>query len=253
MQQQRAGYSMKIIIINPPHTAIGSRIPDDHLPPLGLLAIGGPLIDAGHEVSLIDAEFGPMPLSNIAAEALARKPDIVLIGHSGSTSIHPTALVIARSLKQSEPGLRILYGGVYPTYHWRDILVETSDFDVIVRGEGEDTIVRLVKALGEGGDLANVAGIAFKSAAGQPVATRPAQAISCLDDYRVGWELIDHSRYSYWGGRRAVVMQFSRGCPHLCNYCGQRGFWTRWRHRDPVLFAKEIARLHREGLSGSID
>jgi anaerobic magnesium-protoporphyrin IX monomethyl ester cyclase len=43
-----------------------------------------------------------------------------------------------------------------------------------------------------------------------------------------------------------VVVQFSRGCPHLCNYCGQRGFWTRWRHRDPVLFARELARLHRE-------
>ena len=67
-----------------------------------------------------------------------------------------------------------------------------------------------------------------------------------LDAYRVGWELIDHARYSYWGGLRAVVVQFSRGCPHLCNYCGQRGFWTRWRHRDPVRFAKELARLHRE-------
>ncbi|TGT20341.1 radical SAM protein, partial [Mesorhizobium sp. M4B.F.Ca.ET.172.01.1.1] len=53
-------------------------------------------------------------------------------------------------------------------------------------------------------------------------------------------------RYSYWGGKRAVIMQFSRGCPHLCNYCGQRGFWTRWRHRDPVKFAQEIAWLHRE-------
>jgi len=43
-----------------------------------------------------------------------------------------------------------------------------------------------------------------------------------------------------------VVVQFSRGYPHLCNYCGQRGFWSRWRHRDPVRFAKELARLHRE-------
>lgn len=51
---------MKIVLINPPHTAIGSRVPDDHLPPLDLLAIGGPLIDAGHEVRLVDAEFGPM-------------------------------------------------------------------------------------------------------------------------------------------------------------------------------------------------
>ena len=55
--------------------------------------------------------------------------------------------------------------------------------------------------------------------------------------YRVGWELIDHARYSYYGGKRGVVMQFSRGCPHLCSYCGQRGFWTRWRHRDPKKFA----------------
>ena len=35
-------------------TAIGSRIPDEHLPPFGLLAIGGPLIDAGHEVVALD-------------------------------------------------------------------------------------------------------------------------------------------------------------------------------------------------------
>jgi anaerobic magnesium-protoporphyrin IX monomethyl ester cyclase len=62
----------------------------------------------------------------------------------------------------------------------------------------------------------------------------------------VGWELIDHARYSYWGNRRAVVVQLSRGCPHPCNYCGQRGFWTRWRHRDPHKLAAEIARLHRE-------
>ena len=78
------------------------------------------------------------------------------------------------------------------------------------------------------------------------MASRDAAVIERLDDYRVGWELIDHARYSYWGGLRAVVVQFSRGCPYLCSYCGQRGFWSRWRHRDPVLFAKELARLHRD-------
>jgi anaerobic magnesium-protoporphyrin IX monomethyl ester cyclase len=43
-----------------------------------------------------------------------------------------------------------------------------------------------------------------------------------------------------------VVVQFSRGCPHRCSYCGQRGFWTAWRHRDPARFARELAWLHRE-------
>ena len=115
----------------------------------------------------------------------------------------------------------------------------------IVRGEGEETARQLMAALEHGARLGTVA--ASPSATrNESAATPPAPVIRDLDAYRVGWELIDHARYSYWGGLRAVVVQFSRGCPHLCNYCGQRGFWTRWRHRDPVRFAAELARLHRE-------
>lgn len=236
---------MNIVLINPPHTAIGSRVPDDHLPPLGLLAIGGPLLDSGHQVRLVDAEFGPMPLPTLVEQALRDDPDFVLIGHSGSTSAHPTALEIARMIKARAPAPLIIYGGVFPTYHWRDILAETDVFDFIVRGEGEATATALVEAVEMRQPVSSVAGIACRDDLGRPFATQPAATISDLDAYRVGWELIDISRYSYWGGKRAVVMQFSRGCPHLCNYCGQRGFWTRWRHRDPVRFAKEIAWLHR--------
>lgn len=237
---------MKIVLINPPHTAIGSRIPDDHLPPLGLLSIGGPLIDAGHRIELIDAEFGPMSIPQIVRDTLSRTPELVLIGHSGSTSAHPTALAIATAIKAANAAIRIIYGGVFPTYHWQDIIAQTNVFDVIVRGEGEETCVWLVAAIENGTPLSAIAGIAYRDASGMPTATQPARASAALDDHRVGWELIDHARYSYWGGKRAVVMQFSRGCPHLCNYCGQRGFWTRWRHRDPRLFAQEIARLYYE-------
>ena len=62
---------MKIVLINAPHTAIGSRVPDDHLPPLGLLALGGPLIDAGHQVRLVDAEFGPMPVATLVRDSMS--------------------------------------------------------------------------------------------------------------------------------------------------------------------------------------
>ncbi|RUU05119.1 magnesium-protoporphyrin IX monomethyl ester anaerobic oxidative cyclase [Mesorhizobium sp. USDA-HM6] len=232
---------MNIVLVNPPHTAIGSRVPDDHLPPLGLLAIGGPLHDGGHLVRLVDAEFGPMPLPVLVDDALSGDPDLILIGHSGSTSAHPTALRIAQMIKARAPGIIIVYGGIFPTYHWRDVLAATDVFDFIVRGEGEATAAALELRLPVG----SVAGIAYGDDLGRPFATPPAMTIANLDAYRVGWDLIDHGRYSYWGGKRAVVMQFSRGCPHLCNYCGQRGFWTRWRHRDPVSFAKEIAWLHR--------
>src|SRR5580704_14757925 len=102
---------MRILIINPPHPSIGSRIPREQLPPLGLLLIGGPLIDAGHEVRLIDGEFGPMP------------------------------------------------------------------FDAIVRGEGEETAPKLIRALETRQPLRAIPGIACRHL-GAPVATAPAPVIT---------------------------------------------------------------------------
>lgn len=251
---------MRVLLINPPHPAIGSRIPREHLPPLGLLAIGGPLLDAGHQVRLLDAEFGPMPVNRIVAEAAAYRPDAVLIGHSGSTSGHPSVSRIARGVRTVLPETWIIYGGVFPTYHWPQVMGQEPAVDVIVRGEGEETIVRLMHELETGGRFEDVAGIVFRDAippaprrcpgaGGTEGAVRvnaPAPVIRDLDACRIGWELIDHRRYTYYGNRRAVVMQFSRGCPHHCSYCGQHGFWRTWRHRDPEKFAGEIARLHRE-------
>lgn len=235
----------KILLVKPPHTAIGSRIPREQLPPLGLLSVGGPLIDAGYDVTLLDAEFGPMSVQAVIQHVVASEPDVLMMGHSGSTSAHATIMRIAEGVKLARPGLPIVYGGVYPTYHWEDVLRDHPQVDYIVRGEGERTTTALIQAWSRGDALDMVAGIALRID-GVPTATAPAEMIANLDDYRVGWELIDHRRYSYWGGMRAVVVQFSRGCPHLCSYCGQRGFWTQWRHRDPVKFAKELARLHRE-------
>lgn len=236
---------MKIVLVNPPHTAIGSRIPREHLPPLGLLSIGGPLLDAGFDVSLVDAELGPLSLADICRRVQEAGPDVVMIGHSGSSSVHDTVVQLCTLLKERMPQLLIIYGGVHPTYLWDDILSACGAIDFIVRGEGERTAVLLAQAIAHGGDLADVDGIAYR-VDGMAQATPPAEMIRDLDDFRVGWELIDHAHYSYWGGKRAVVVQFARGCPYLCNYCGQRGYWTQWRHRDPVRLAKEVARLHRE-------
>ena len=235
---------MRILIINPPHPSIGSRIPHEHLPPLGLLSVGGSLIDAGHRVQLLDAEFGPLQTSKIISHVLAAAPDAVLLGHSGSTSGHPIVTDVTREIRKVLPETAIVYGGVFPTYHWKDILSAEPQIDVIVRGEGEETAVRVVHALETKTSLKDIPGIAYREN-GIPVATSEAAPIDDLDKIRVGWELIDPARYSYWGDKCAVVVQFSRGCPHFCNYCGQRSFWKRWRHRDPQKFAAELAWLHR--------
>ncbi len=238
------GIIMRILLINPPHTAIGSRIPKEHLPPLGLLSLGGPLIDAGHDVALLDAEIGPLSHDEIVQRVAMHQPEAILIGHSGSTSAHPTVCELTKRFRLALPKAYVVYGGVFPTYHFREVLEHEPQIDVVVRGEGEVTANKLMAAIVSGTDLRRVPGIAFRRD-GQIIETPPATMIEDLDAHRIGWELVDLRRYSYYGGRRAVVLQFSRGCPHKCNYCGQRGFWARWRHRDPVKFAKEIAWLHR--------
>ena len=102
---------MRLLLVNVPHPAIGSRIPDDHLPPLGLLAIGGPLLDAGHEVRLLDGELGPMSTAALVSEAVAFRPDAVLFGHSGSTSAHPIIAEVSRAVRIRIPEAKIVYGG----------------------------------------------------------------------------------------------------------------------------------------------
>ena len=234
-----------MLIVNPPHPAIGSRIPDDHLPPLGLLSIGGPLIDDGHDVALLDGEFGPLSVNEIARRISVHAPDLLLLGHSGSTSAHPIALNHQEGAKALTQASRHLWRRFFPTYHWHDILSGRREIDFIVCGEGEETCRDLVRALAEDSPLAAVRGIAFRDN-GLPRKTASREMLADLDDWRIAWELIDFADYSYWGRKRAVVVQFSRGCPHPCNYCGQRGFWTQWRHRNPERLAAEIARLHRE-------
>ncbi|HEX2997989.1 MAG TPA: magnesium-protoporphyrin IX monomethyl ester anaerobic oxidative cyclase [Anaerolineales bacterium] len=236
---------MRILLINSPHSSIGSRLPDEHLPPLGLLSIGGPLIDRGHEVRLLDAEFGPMEFTEIVAETLRYSPALVLLGHSGSTSAQPIISAITRLIRQQNPAIKIVIGGVFPTYHWQEILETEPQIDCIVCGEGEETIIHVVDTFENGGALELVNGIAFRSGE-TAIKTLPAPCIKNLDAYRIGWELMSGYNYTYWGKRKAVVIQFSRGCPHSCSYCGQSLFWGTWRHRDPQLLADEIEMLHDE-------
>ncbi len=57
--------ALKILLINPPYLTLTSRLATGHQVPLGLLMVGGPLRDAGHEVRLLDAERQPLSCEKI--------------------------------------------------------------------------------------------------------------------------------------------------------------------------------------------
>lgn len=236
---------MKILIINPPHLSIGSRMPGEHLPPLGLLSIGGPLIDAGHSVELLDADYFNYSTEVVAEKILAAAPELIMLGHSGSTSAQPVINQITRLVKEKNKHLVVVIGGVFPTYHWNEILDDNPQIDYIVCGEGEEIALNLITALQNKTSPELIKGLALR-VNNIALKTLPAPNIKNIDDFRVGWELMKGYDYTYWGKRKAVVIQFSRGCPYPCTYCGQSLFWKKWRHRNPRLLADEIEMLHRE-------
>jgi anaerobic magnesium-protoporphyrin IX monomethyl ester cyclase len=245
---------MRALLINPPYQTITSNRGVGHQVPLGLLMVGGAARDAGFPTALLDAEAGHLSHQRVAEQVRRTAPDVVMTGHAGSTPAHPVCMATLAEIKRVRPEVLCVYGGVFPTYHDEPILRQHPYVDVVVRGEGEATATALLRALRDGTPLAGVEGITFRdlgSGSGRLsediVRTPDRPSIRDLDAYRIGWELIeDWDRYQCFGRGRAATIQLSRGCPHRCTYCGQHGFWTRWRYRDPVAVAGEIARLHRQ-------
>jgi anaerobic magnesium-protoporphyrin IX monomethyl ester cyclase len=176
-----------------------------------------------------------------------------MTGHAGSTPAHPACVKMLRWIKAAFPRVLTVYGGVYPTYHAREIVEAEPAVDVVIRGEGEAAALDVVSRVSPESSrttnlrrLSDVPGLAFRSH-GVTTVTPERPPANDLDAFRVGWELVENwDAYTCFGMGRAAILQFSRGCPHRCTYCGQHGFWVRWRHRNPVRFADEVERLYRD-------
>jgi anaerobic magnesium-protoporphyrin IX monomethyl ester cyclase len=222
----------KVMLINPARHFIANAAGLGYLTPLGLVLIGGPLMDAGFDVRLVDHDMNGWSFERLLQEIHDYHPTYVLLGHSGSTASHNVVVKTAKLIKQNFPDVRIIYGGVYPSYAYQSILNEVPQINVIVRGEGEKTIVELLSKWEETENLGDVAGIAWRQN-GEVKVNRPQPAIQNLDDYRPGWELLDWNHYQMFGFDHAAGLQFSRGCTLTCTYCGQWMFWKKWRHRSP--------------------
>ena len=232
----------RIVLINPARHFIANEHGLGYLIPLGLVCIGGPLIDAGFTVKLIDHDLYGWTLPRLVREVSDFNADYILLGHSGSTAAHKTALKTIRAIHAALPDIRVVYGGVYPSYADRLVLEECGEIDAIVRGEGEQTVVGLIRTWEQTDDLGYVDGVTWRNGV-EIVVNRSRTPIRNLDEYRPGWELVDWPRYSMFGFRNAAGLQFSRGCTLTCTYCGQWMFWKKWRHRSPENVIEQLKTL----------
>ena len=238
---------MRIACIVPPLHFPVNQYGHGYLPPLGLLSLAGPLIDQGHEVTLIDADAGHLQIPEIVQRLREVGAEVALVGHSGSMVANPNSLNVCKEVKAAIPGIKTVYGGVYPSYASEEILTQFPEVDFIVRGEGEITVTDLMAVLsGDGRGFHEVEGLSWRR--DQQIVMNPPRApIQDLDAFRVAWELLDWNLYrnNHLPGRIALV-QFSRGCPLSCTYCGQWKFWKKWRHRSIAKFVDELELLETQ-------
>jgi anaerobic magnesium-protoporphyrin IX monomethyl ester cyclase len=132
---------------------------------------------------------------------------------------------------------------------FQQVLSEAPHIDCIVRGEGEEILVNLVRAVEQGTFWQQrhaIRGIAF-SQDGKVVATPAQDPIARLDDLTPEWGILEWSKYTYIPlGVRVAIPNFARGCPFTCSFCSQWKFWRTYRTRTPKNFVDEIETLVKQ-------
>ena len=91
--------SLNIVLLTPRRQFIANKYGLGYQIPLGLVFIGGPLIDAGHQVKLIDNDVLGWDNKQLALELAKNPPDCLMIGHTGSTAAHPATMETAKIVR----------------------------------------------------------------------------------------------------------------------------------------------------------
>ena len=200
---------------------------------------------AGVEPALYDAMSLFADWDDIRQVLRERKPRFVA-SYSITATIN-ACMELGRVVKEEVPEATYLIGGVHPTFMWRELLEEPdSPVDYIVRGEGEKTVEELLVALTQGGSVADIQGIAWRSN-GKADITPPRPFLADLEEYPAAFDIADWSIYHYFviPKSRLGAVATSRGCNYTCTFCSQQQFWDRsWRGRDPAVVAEEVRRLY---------
>ncbi len=234
----------KILLVTPPyHTGIIEVT--GNWPPLSLVYLAGSLRGAGFEPTIYDAMSLGHTLEEVHNRLTLETFDALLIG--SYTPAIDAALNVLKLAKKVNPSTVTVLGGVHPTFCYEEILQQHSFVDMIVRGEGEETVVELMNSLNCGTDLSQIKGLAFRNEDNKVALTDDRPLLDNLDELVPAWDLIDWSHYTYKvTNRRLGLMASSRGCPHKCKFCSQHLFWRgTYRERSPESFVREAATLYQ--------
>jgi radical SAM superfamily enzyme YgiQ (UPF0313 family) len=203
--------------------------------PLGLGYIARILLEEGHRVKVLDINAHRWKPNKIASEI--RKHVFDIVGITCLITEYKQVKWLCSVIKRERPGCTIILGGGLPSVVPEFVLQET-EADIAVVGEGEITVTEVVDIVEKSGDLSKIDGIWYKKN-GAISKTPPRKAISCLDDIPFpAWELFSKETYIRGSSLgfdppvRRMNMISSRGCTYRCTYCDHSIFGHQFRSRS---------------------
>jgi anaerobic magnesium-protoporphyrin IX monomethyl ester cyclase len=229
---------MRVLLVEPPKTP-WLMMGDVVALPLGLAQLAGCLEQANINVEILDANALELGLKGLGTAIAQREPDLI-----GITVYTPWAPDVARAVRvarQAAPKAVIALGGPHVTFTAEETLATMLEVDVVARGEGDQIIVDLARAVEAGAGLEAVPGISFRRD-GQIIETPAPPPLDPRALPMPAFHLMPMERYYFasLGGPFATVIA-SRGCPFQCTFCSEWPFWRGgWRPHDPEQVVEQI-------------
>ncbi len=156
------------------------------------------------------------------------------------------AVAVSKRVRESLPGVPIVWGGYFPTQHGETVL-KSNSVDFVVRSQGEMALLDLLEVLRSGGSFSSVGNLSWKD--GHGIHQNPLRPPTPLDElpdlpyHRVAMNDYIHADYL---GSRTAAHNSSFGCPFACNFCAVVAMTNRkWLAQAPERMERVVRHLAR--------
>ncbi len=246
---------MKVLLLNPPIREWAKP----NVFPLGLAYLASVLRESGHEVEVLD--INAFRWTRETVERKIKEAEFDLLGIGAIVTVYGYVKWLVGISKKHHPGKKVVVGGSVGT-SIPHIVLEKTGADIACIGEGEMTIVDMVKALERGEDLSGVNGIWFRGQGGRIIKTGARAPIADLDAIPLpAWDIFPMDIYlknpvgapnrNKWvdggsteDGVPSMNLSATRGCPYKCIYCYHDFMGQKYRHRSPANIIREMRALY---------
>lgn len=223
----------RILLLSMPNYTVGFY-KGMRVPSLGLSSLSGNL-DAEYvgKVVIADLLMVQHNLRNYIHKVLKGfQPHIV--GMTCMSFQYETAVQIAKIVKQFKKEIIIVFGGYHPTLAYELISKskEKEYIDFLVQGEGEIAFNKLIKALSGKEDLREILNLSYKEKG--HFVHNPRQPILDLEEIKLPDRSLRITKHYSIFGKRADVVETSRGCTMSCDFCCMPQMYGRTFRKYPV-------------------